>query len=187
MGLPIAGGGRLTGRVGEFELGLLNMQTRGDGDSPAENFSVFRLRRDLTGNSDVGVMFVNRQGTSAGAGDDYNRSFGVDGNFRLLDNMILNSYVAATDDPDLTGDTKAAMLQVAWRDPVWDVSTLVKHVGDAFNPEVGFVNRRAVRQLYATVGAHPEPDIPHVLKINPHADIRMFSDLDSCPLSLPHS
>ena len=176
--LPIAGGGRLTGRVGDFEVGLLNMQTRSDSASPAENFSVLRMRRDLTGNSDVGVMFVNRQGTTSGAGDDYNRSFGVDANFRLLGNMILNSYLAATDEPSATGNRNAAMLQVAWRDPVWDASTLVKHVGDGFNPEMGFVNRRGVRQLYATVGAHPQPDIPHVLRINPHVDARLFSDLD---------
>ena len=176
--LPIAAGGRLTGRAGGFEVGFLNMQTRVDPDSPAENFAVIRLRRDITGNSDVGVMFVNRQGTSSGATDDYNRAFGVDGNFRLLGNMILNSYVAATDEPGETRDQKAAMLQVAWRDPVWDVSALFKHVGDGFNPEVGFVNRRGVRQLYATVGAHPQPDIPHVLRLNPHVDTRFYSNLD---------
>ena len=176
--LPIAAGGRLTGRAGDFEVGFLNMQTQVDPDSPAENFAVVRLRRDLTGNSDVGVMFVNRQGTSSGATDDYNRAFGVDGNFRLLGNMILNSYVAATDEPGETRDQKAAMVQVAWRDPVWDASALLKHVGDGFNPEVGFVNRRGVRQLYATVGAHPQPDIPHVLRLNPHVDTRFFSNLD---------
>lgn len=176
--IPIAGGARLTGRVGDFELGLLNVQTRADSESPAENFSVVRLRRDITGNSDVGVMLINRQGTSSGATGEYNRAYGVDGNFRLLGNMILNSYVARTDEPAVSGDRTAAMFQVAWRDPVWDVSTLLKHVGDGFNPEVGFVDRRGVRQLYATVGAHPEPNIPHVLRINPHADVRYYSDLD---------
>ena len=175
---PIAAGGRLTGRIGGFDVGLLNVQTRTDGDSPAENFSVVRLKGDLTGNSDVGVIFVNRQGTSSGAAGDYNRAFGVDGNFRLLGNMVVNSYLAATDEPDASGDRTAAMFQVAWRGPLWDISTLVKHVGDGFNPGVGFVDRRGVRQLYATVGAHPEPDIPHILRINPRADVRLYSDLD---------
>ena len=174
----IAAGGRLTGRIGDFDVGLLNVQTRTDGDSPAQNFSVMRLKKDVGGTSDVGVIFVNRQGTSTGATGEYNRSFGVDGNFQLLNNMVVNSYFAVTDEPNANGDRKAAMFQVAWRDPLWDVSTLVKHIGDGFNPEVGFVDRRGVRQLYATVGAHPEPNIPLVLRVNPHADVRYYSDLD---------
>ena len=175
---PIAAGGRLTGRLGGFEVGLLDVQTRTDGDSPAENFSVVRMKKDVTGNSDVGVMFVNRQGTGSGAAGDYNRSFGVDANFQLLGNMMINSYLAATHEPNAVGNRSAAMFQVAWRDPIWDFSTLVKQVGDGFNPEVGFVDRRGVRQLYATLGAHPEPSIPKVLRLNPYADIRYFSDLD---------
>jgi len=175
---PIAAGGRLTGRIGDFDVGLLNVQTRRDGDSPADNFSVVRLKKDVGGTSDVGVMFVNRQGTSSGATGDYNRSYGVDGNFQLLGNMVVNSYLAMTDEPNAVGDRKAAMFQVAWRDPIWDISTLVKHVGDGFNPEVGFVDRRGVRQLYATLGAHPEPNIPHILKVNPYGEVRYFSDLD---------
>jgi hypothetical protein len=43
---------------------------------------------------------------------------------------------------------------------------------------VGFVDRRGVRQFYATLGAHPEPDIPLILRVNPHADVRYYSDLD---------
>ncbi len=175
---PIAAGGRLTGRIGGLDVGLLNVQTTTDGDLPAENFSVVRLKGDLIGTSDVGVIFVNRQGTSTGTTGDYNRSFGLDANFQLLGNMVVNSYVAATDEPNASGNRVAGMFQVAWRDPLWDISTLVKHVGDGFNPEVGFVDRRGVRQLYATVGAHPEPDIPGLLRINPYAEVRYYSDLD---------
>ena len=174
----IAAGGRLTGRIGDFDVGLLNVQTRADGSAPAENFSVVRLKSDLTGNSDVGMIFVNRQGTSAGSTGDYNRSVGLDGNFRLLGNMVVNSYLAATDDPTVSGNRTAGMLQVAWRDPTWDASALIKHVGDGFTPAVGFVDRSGVRQLYATLGAHPEPNIPLVLRVNPYAEARFYSDLD---------
>lgn len=176
--VPMGGGARLSGRVGELEVGMLMMQTRLSDELPAENFAVARARASITANSDVGLMFVNRQGTSTGATGDYNRSFGADANFRLLGNMILNSYYARTDEPGATGDRNAAMLQVAWRDPIWDASTLVKHVGDGFNPAVGFVNRTAMRRWFATLGAHPQPNIPHVLEINPYVDVNFFSDLD---------
>lgn len=174
--IPILGGGRLSGRMGAFEVGLLDIQTRESDLGPAENFAVARIRRWVLGNSDVGIMFVNRQGTSRGATDRYNRSFGVDGNFYLLKHMMVNGYFAATQDPQLQGDAKAAWLQVAWRDPVWNVSGFAKHVGEAFDPSVGFVRRRAMRQAFATVGAHPRPAGGPFLELNPYADLSVVSD-----------
>jgi len=55
---------------------------------------------------------------------------------------------------------------------------MVKHVGDGFDPSVGFVDRRGVRRLFATVGAHPQPKLPSILEVNPYFDVDLFSDLD---------
>ena len=123
-------------------------------------------------------MFVNRQGTGTGSTDLYNRTFGVDGNFRLWDHLIINSYFAATDEPNVRGDRKAGRVQMAWRDPVWNVSGFLKHVGDAFNPGVGFVRRRAMQQAFATVGAHSRPRMPVILELNPYADVDFITNLD---------
>src|SRR5436190_1172855 len=53
--VPIRGGGRLTGRVGRYTLGLLNIQTGADDAKtvPSTNFSVLRLRRELLPGSSV--------------------------------------------------------------------------------------------------------------------------------------
>ena len=176
--VPIAGGARLTGRVGGYAIGLLNMQTRDDPEHPGENFSVVRLRKNVLGSSDIGFMFVNREGTGAGVGDAYNRTLGADANLRLAGGrMLLNSYFAVSDEPEATGDRTTAAVEVAWRGPVWDASALVKTVGDDFNPGAGFVARRAVRQGFVTVGAHPQPAIPSVRELNPYVDVNFFSDL----------
>ena len=45
--VPILAGGRLTGRVGKYSLGLLNMQTRESGSEPANNFTVIRVKRNI--------------------------------------------------------------------------------------------------------------------------------------------
>ena len=177
--VPIAGGARLTGRAGGYAVGLLNMQTRDEAGSPGENFSVVRLRRNVLGSSDIGVMFVNRAGTGAEVADDYNRSFGADANLRLAGGrMLLNSYFVLTDEPDADGDRTAGTLEVAWRDPLWDASMLLKTVGDDFNPGVGFVARRGVRQGFVTLGAHPQPRIARVRELNPYVDIDLYSDLE---------
>ncbi len=176
--IPVPGGGRLTGRAGEFEIGLLDVQTQGFDSSPAENFAVFRVRRNL-GGSDVGVMFINRQATGSLANGEYNRSYAADANLRLFHHMIVNSYVARTDEPGADGDQTAARLSVAWRDRIWDASAFVKHVGDAFSPGVGFVRRRGIRHGYATFGAHPRPRLPLVQEINPYGELHYITDLES--------
>lgn len=175
--VPIAAGARMTGRLGGYAVGLLNMQTRDGPSHPGENFSVVRLRKNVLTSSDIGFMFVNREGTGSGVADAYNRTFGADANLRLAGGrMLLNSYLAVTDEPDAKGDRTTGALEFAWRDPLWAASVLVKTVGDDFNPGVGFVARRGVRQGFVTVGAHPQPAIPHVRELNPYVDVNLFSD-----------
>lgn len=175
--IPMLGGARLSGKLGETEVGFLSMQTREFDDSPAENFAVARVRQPFMGNAgDVGVMLINRQATSGG--NLYNRSFGLDANVRLLNYMILNGYVAATDEPDVTGDRTSFFAQAAWRDRIWDTSAFVKHVGESFNPEVGFIRRSNINQAFATFGAHPQPDLPAIQELNPYVDVSFIENLD---------
>jgi hypothetical protein len=174
--LPIGAGARLTGRAGEFEVGLLNMQTRRDDDTPAENYTVARLRRNLFGNSDAGIMFVNRQGTSTGFTDSFNRSFGADANFQIARNMLLSTYYARTEEPGATGDRNAGYLQAAWRDPLLNTSVMLKHVGEEFNPGVGFVQRRGIRQAFATFGLHPQTSVSFLQEVNPYVDVNVIAD-----------
>ena len=176
--IPIVGGGRLSGRAGAFEIGALNIQTEAVDSAAGENFSVVRVRRNL-GGSDVGVMFLNRQATGSLANGAYNRTYAADANLQFLNNMIVNAYVARTDGPGSGGNENAARVSVAWRDQVWDASAFVKHVGDAFNPELGFVRRRGIRHGYATFGAHPRPSWAHVQEINPYGELHYITNLDN--------
>lgn len=175
--IPIAGGARLSGRMGQFEVGVLNMQTQASTLGPAENFAVARLRRQI-GSSDIGVLFTSRQGTSDGATGTWNRTGAIDLNLRPHRNMIVTSYAALSAEPGVGGDRSAARVQVGWRDPVWDVSGFAKHVGAEFNPGIGFVRRRDVNQVFATVGAHPQIGIPQVLEVNPRIDVSVIANND---------
>jgi len=125
-------------------------------------------------------MFINRQDTGSGGNGAYNRSFAVDANVHALSYMIVNAYLARTDDSaPVRGDQWAGRVSIGWRDRVWDVGGFVKHVGDDFNPGVGFVRRRGIRQGYATFGAHPRPPIPLVQEVNPYAELHYVTDLRS--------
>jgi len=62
--VPIRAGGRLTGKVGGVNVGLLNMQTGRVGDTaPGNNFGVVRLSRELRNRSSVGALFTSRRAT----------------------------------------------------------------------------------------------------------------------------
>jgi hypothetical protein len=178
--IPILGGGRLTGRAGAYELGLLNMQTDefdgGSVSTPAENFTAARLKRNIFGKSDVGVTVLNRQATSGGGA--YNRSWGADANIRLFDVMVINSYVAGSEAPGTTSDGTAGRVSVAWRDRFWDASTFFKRVDDSFDPGMGFIRRRAMEHSFATLGIHSRPAIPHIQELNPYVKVDYITNLD---------
>ncbi len=174
--VPMEVGGRLTGGVGRFELGLLNVQTKAFDGDPAENFSVVRVRRKVLRASDIGFMFGNRQATGDGGGG-YNRSFGVDANLRPTRNLVFNSYFALTRS-DVGDDDEAARFSVGWRDRLWDASALFRYFGDNFDPGIGYVRRVGIRQYYATVGAHPRPRIPLVMTLNPYVEGHYITNLD---------
>lgn len=170
--IPILGGARLTGRLGSSEMGLLTMQTRATATTPAENFAVARLRRNVLGNSDVGVIVLNRQATDLTGGPAYNRSYGVDANLRVLRNrLVVNSYVAVSDAPGVGSDGTAARVSVAWRDRLWNTSAMAKQVEATFDPGVGFVRRSDLRHYYGTVGLHPRPNVSWIQEVNPYVEV----------------
>jgi hypothetical protein len=173
--VPLLGGARLTGRAGDFELGVLDVQSQADAGLPAENFSVLRVRRSVFRSSDVGFIVTNRSPTGVGDGVG-NLAAGVDANLRVFGRLFVNTYVAGTRD---TGGERdhAARLSVGWRDRLWNTSAAVRRVGESFDPGIGFVRRRAIRERYATVGIHPQPGIPHVLEVNPYLETTYTTDL----------
>lgn len=185
--VPILGGGRLTGRVGGTEVGLLNMQTEVEPGTPAENFSAVRLRRTFFDALQVGGLVLNRQATSdplsggtGDPGDDWNRSYGVDANLNLFENLIVHSYLAGSSDPAAGGGSETAgRVSAAWRDAFWDISAMYRQMGDDFQPEMGFVRRRDLRHAYGTVGVHPRPSWDLVVAANPYVELHRMTNLES--------
>ena len=174
--IPIVGGARLTGRMGQWDVGALDMQTQRAFSTPAENFAVLRARRNIFGKSDVGMLLQNRAATDS---TSWNRSVGMDANIRIRGNTIINAYAARSDAPGSTADGTAMRTQVAYRGRRWDNSLLWKRVSDGFAPGMGFVRRRDFQQFYGTIGAHPRPLIPRVAELNPYVLVDYITDLRS--------
>ena len=155
--IPITGGARVTGRTGAYTIGALNLQQSDKGLSPSTNFTALRLRRDLLANSDVGVMFLNKDE----AGARFNRSIGADANFRVHNYLQLGGFVAKTFSPEsaagASGDDIATNASVSWRDNRWDLRGSYLTIGDRFNAEMGFVPRTGIDKTELFAGYHWRP------------------------------
>lgn len=170
--VPIAGGGRLTGRVGDWEVGLLDMHTRAVDTIAGEQFAVGRARRNLFGTSDVGMLVSSRSGNGT-----YNRSYGADANIRPIANLIVNAYLAGSEAPGDSADGYAARTSVAYRGRLLNTSAMWKRVSNRFDPGLGYVRRRGMQQLYGTTGIHARPALPGMQEVNPYVEVDYITDL----------
>ncbi len=153
--IPIIGGAKLTGRVGAYTLGIINMQTDSHEGAPGRNNSVFRIKRDLFGRSSVGAMFTN---LGSGEGRDHNRVYGVDGNFVFAENLDIQTFLARSETPTLEGDEWAAFGRIGWDSDFVLLGAEHLLVQRNFNAELGFVPRRDQRMTTVQAGIRPRPD-----------------------------
>ena len=175
--IPIIGGGRLSGKAGAFNVGLLNMQTDDYRDElPSNNYTVVRVSRDLPNRSSIGGIFVNRQGTGdLAADDDHNRTYAVDGKWGVGQNTVLSSFLARTETPGITEEDYAFNVRSRTNVPRFDLELGYQEVGAGFKPEVGFVSRRGYRKPDARVLTRFRPqDFLNLQEIRPHVSYRSF-------------
>jgi hypothetical protein len=146
--VPIEVGGRLTGRMGKFNVGVLNIQTDDHRQSGAKatNFSVVRIKRDFLRKSSLGVMFTDRSVRQTGSGS--NQLYGVDGIFGFFQNLQVNTYWARTKTEGLEGDDTSYRAQLDYPGDRYGVQIEQLKIGDNFNPEVGFVRRDDMRRSF---------------------------------------
>jgi len=175
--IPIYGGARLTGRAGGVDLGLLSMQVQDTPQSPNNNYTVLRARKNVRRGSDVGAIFMTRQSTDDSR--DYNRVYGVDANIRFFGTTDWNSYFIKTATPGYTDG------QYAWRTTVnregnfLHVKGGVMSLGDHFNDEIGYYRRIDARKWLLDTGIRPRPlswQRHGVREIHPHVTWSYYTD-----------
>ena len=157
--VPIDAGGRLTGRIGRYSLGLLNIRTAdapGAGARPT-NFSALRVRRDILRRSNIGAMFTGRSVSRAGPGS--NESYGVDGLFSFYQNLNISTYWAETRTPGaaLGDDETSYRAQLDYTGDRYGLQLERLAVGENFNPEIGFLRRGDFEQSLGRFRFSPRP------------------------------
>ncbi len=175
--IPILVGARLSGKISDaVTVGFINMQTEAVDTRPANNFTVARVRRDLPNRSSVGGLFVNRQATGSQAlGNDYNRTYAVDGRWGIGQNGLVQGFVGRTETPGRTGRDHALSLSGRYDSEAWRLISGYQEDGEDFNPEVGFVRRTGFRKFDVGVNNTSRPDgFLKLQELTPHMSFTRF-------------
>ena len=155
--VPIVAGGRLTGRVGNFSVGALNIESREMAASkiPATNFSVVRLKRDVLRRSSVGAIFTGRSAVQTGTGR--NDAYGADGTFVLTDTLTVNTFLARTRTSNRPGHDTAYHAQLSYAGDRYAMLVDRLGIGMNFDPQLGFVRHPDMRRSYGVLQFSPRP------------------------------
>ena len=184
--IDIVAGGRLSGKVNDYSVGVLNMQTAETSDrrtgeliAEANNFTVARVQREI-GRSNVGAIFVNRETTGSSAtADSYNRAYGVDTAIQTSPNGKFFGFMAGTTSPGDEGTDYAGRAFYQYANPVFGVNAGFSQVGERFNPEVGFLPRRGYRRYDARFALTYQPTTyPWIRRFSPHVWTRQYYGFD---------
>jgi hypothetical protein len=195
--VPILGGVKLTGKEGPWTVGVLDVLSdeedlpppiglpagpSGPGGEPGgapndeprvvplTNVAVARVVRDVGRRSTVGLIGTHRaQEDGRGAG-----AWAADVRVQPSQQFVMDAFLARSETPEEGGGS-------AWRTAFdftadtwgWFVQQL--HVGDDFDPPVGFVIRDDINRQTGSFRVSPRPDLPGLRRV----DLRVGAELIS--------
>jgi hypothetical protein len=161
--VPIDYGAKVTGSIGEYNVGFLQVQTRKRGNTdtplfvPRQQFTIARVKRNILERSSIGAMFVNRQGATRFGEAKYNRAYGVDAELNLTDHYSLSGFYARSVSPGTGASVHSARITSDFENDLFSVLGIYEDVGKNYNPELGFVRRSGIRQYFGQGAYKPRP------------------------------
>ena len=178
--IPILGGGKMTGKIGPYGIGILNVSTNTFEEEetsipeedmfsePHTNYSVVRMNRDILAGSTVGGIFINKQDADA-----YNRTAGLDFSYRPTREINIQGLWSRTFEADILGNSNAFFIGGDWRTNLFRLDASYTDIGEDFNPEVGYIQRRDVRRFRGGGSYTPWPDKFGIreIQIGPEIDL----------------
>ncbi|MCY1723033.1 DUF5916 domain-containing protein [Prolixibacteraceae bacterium Z1-6] len=153
--VTIYGGARLVGRLGKWDVGFLDMNTAEFNGTPAENFGVARLRKQVINESSyIGAILTSRIDFDG----NYNVAYGLDGIFKINELDYLNVKLAQSQDKSID----AELLSL---DPTFFSIELQRRAeegllyegkyaywGKNFDPKSGFIFLNNIHELRGSLG-----------------------------------
>lgn len=145
--VPIIAGARLTGTVGDWDLGLLNMQTarKSSLDLPSENFGIIRAKKQVfNATSYIGGIVASKLSRNA-----YNVVTGLDGVLNVFGDEYVIFKATESFDNNVPVDGKNAfdsgLCELQWERrnlQGWSYNGSFTRMGKDYQPEMGFTTKQ---------------------------------------------
>ena len=155
--VDLIGGGKLSGRIGKYHLGLLSVQTQERDPVPGENFSVIRVKRDIGQRASFGLIATRRSPENGAATGLYGHDFLYKTTKLWGDkNLTVSSFVLKSFIP---GSRKnwAWGSQINLPNDTWNIFGTYREVQRDFDASMGFVPRTGIRRFGWFLQAAPRP------------------------------
>lgn len=162
--VPLRAGEKLTGKIGRFDVALMDVQT-GDLTQdhtllvPGKNLTVGRVKANFLSQSYVGALFTNGDPT----GETSNQVGGFDlklatSNFmKSQRNLSLMLFGSRSRTSGLEGRDTAYGGILAYPNDLVNAQYKWMKIGENYNPALGFVPRRGVRISSVSAELSPRP------------------------------
>ena len=164
--IPILGGARVTGRTGNWDIGLISMQTKSTDAFASNNYSVFRVkRRIINENSDAGFLLTNNIDVDG----NNNTVYGFDSNIRVGKDVFLStkfaqSFSSGVETKTLSADPSVFWLSLSKRSQRGFVyGTSISRLGKDFDAKVGFLERSNYVRFGSRLQYNWFPDVSSTL------------------------
>ncbi|MEC7906741.1 MAG: DUF5916 domain-containing protein [Verrucomicrobiota bacterium] len=158
--VPLDAGIKLTGKVGQTELGVLNVLTGSTASVDSENLMVGRFKQNILEQSYIGGIFTNGNPTSGPSSSTY----GVDARFATSDflrnaqNFAVNAYTLQSNSSTDSDNGQSYGFSAHYPNDKYVGELVYRVIEDDFNPALGFVQRSNVKMYRAGVSYNPRPN-----------------------------
>ncbi len=180
----IDGGIKLTGRVGDFNVGTLAIRQEAIGDVDASDLFVARGSYNVLNESAIGFIMTHGDPTS----NDSNSVIGLDFLYRDSDGPfgeILTGkfWAQKSRSSNLDGDDQAFGAQLEIPSDKLQVYAGAQYIEENFHPALGFVNRPGIRRFDTGVRYRIRPEEGMWRALNSRIDFTHITDMNGDILS----
>ena len=174
--VPIIYGGKFTGKVGNWNLGLLHIKDDNEWDNPG--YTVGRISKNFGKQSSIGLIGTNGDAFSGVsnslAGIDLKlASSEISGN----KNLTYNLYGMKSFTDSLKGDDASFGTEINYPNDLLNFRVGYLQIGENYNAGLGFVPRKNIRNFYGGIGVGPRPENSPVMQVKSGVRYILFTDL----------
>ncbi|MGH8186169.1 MAG: hypothetical protein ACREUC_06375, partial [Steroidobacteraceae bacterium] len=149
--VPILGGGRLSGHVGSWGVGLINLQS--DAES-GDNFSAMRVTRHMSRLGSYSAFYFGRESDGP---DSFNRVFGGDIHLSPLRTLDVDLFVLRSSSA-IEGYGTAGRGSINLLERGYTGHLSYTHLGETFRNDLGFIPRENVNLMSWQFQRHLRPE-----------------------------